>query len=180
MNDETDVGPASSPEAPAGYRARLTRGDDIVDPETWAGSLPSVSGISPRVRVGRDKWFNLLWLLPIGFALLLATVAIAQGLRDMPAVQRFIARYPGTIVSPRTHPGLPWWVEAQHFLNIVFMIFIIRAGIQILADHPRLYWTRHSTPGKEWFRIQKPVPPDPCGRRSRTRSRFRSISGCRA
>ena len=41
------------------------------------------------------------------------------------------------------------------------MMFIIRAGIQILADHPRLYWTRHCTPGKEWFRIQKRVPDDP-------------------
>ena len=38
------------------------------------------------------------------------------------------------------------------------MIFIIRSGAQILADHPRLYWTRHSTPGKEWFRVQKEVP----------------------
>ena len=41
------------------------------------------------------------------------------------------------------------------------MIFIIRSGVQILSDHPRLYWTRHSTPGKDWFRIQKPVPADP-------------------
>ena len=41
------------------------------------------------------------------------------------------------------------------------MIFIIRSGITIIADHPRFYWTRHSTPGKEWFRIQNPVPPDP-------------------
>jgi hypothetical protein len=30
-------------------------------------------------------------------------------------------------------------------------LFIIRAGIQILADHPRLYWNRHCTPGTEWF-----------------------------
>jgi thiosulfate reductase cytochrome b subunit len=113
------------------------------------------------VRVGRDKWFNLLWLLPIGFLVLIVAVAVAQGLRNMPAVQRFITRYPGTIVSPGSHPGLPWWVDAQHFLNIFFLIFIIRAGLQILADHPRLYWTRHSTPGREWFRIQKPVPEDP-------------------
>ena len=41
------------------------------------------------------------------------------------------------------------------------MIFIIRSGVQILSDHPRLYWTRHSTPGKDWFRIQKPVPAEP-------------------
>ncbi len=40
------------------------------------------------------------------------------------------------------------------------MTFIIRAGVQILADHPRLYWTRHCTPGKEWLRAQKQVPDD--------------------
>jgi hypothetical protein len=49
----------------------------------------------------------------------------------------------------------------QHFLNLFLMIFIIRSGVQILTDHPRLYWTRHSTPGKDWFRFQKPVPDDP-------------------
>ncbi len=38
------------------------------------------------------------------------------------------------------------------------MIFIIRSGVQTLTDHPRLYWTRHCTPGRDWFRIQKPVP----------------------
>ena len=41
------------------------------------------------------------------------------------------------------------------------MVFIIRSDVQILSDHPRLYWTRHSTPGKDWFRIQVPVPADP-------------------
>ena len=51
-------------------------------------------------------------------------------------------------------------MDAQHFLNALFMIFIIRAGMQILADHARLYWTRHSTPGRDWFRFQKPVPAD--------------------
>ena len=41
------------------------------------------------------------------------------------------------------------------------MTFIVRAGIQILSDHPRLYWTRHCTPGRDWLRVQKPVPEDP-------------------
>jgi methionine sulfoxide reductase catalytic subunit len=164
ISDPDGAGSASVDQSPAAvtdYRARLTRGQDVVDPETWAGSLPAASGIAPRVRVGRERWFNLLWLLPIGFVALIVLVAAAQGLRNMTAVQRFIVRYPGTIVSPQTHPGLPWWVDAQHFLNIFFLIFIVRAGIQILADHPRLYWTRHCTPGRDWFRIQKPVPEDP-------------------
>ncbi len=151
----------TSPERLADYRARLSGGENVIDPEHWAGSLPAAQGIAPRLRLGRERWFNVLWLIPIGFGVVLAAVAAAQALRDIPAVQAFVARYPGTIVSPGTQPGMPWWVDLQHFVNALFMIFIIRAGLQILADHPRLYWTRHSTPGREWFRIQKPVPPDP-------------------
>jgi thiosulfate reductase cytochrome b subunit len=157
----TERGQRATPSAVADYRARLSRGENVVDPESWAGSLPAVNGIAPRIRVGRSKWLNLLWLIPIGFVVLISAVAAAQGLRNTPAVQRFIARHPGTLTSPGTHPGLPWWVQAQHFLNLLFMIFIIRAGIQILADHPRLYWTRHCTPGRDWFRFQKLVPEDP-------------------
>ncbi len=75
----------------------MTKGEDVVDPTTWAGSIPQVQGIAPRVRVGRSRWFNLLWLLPIGFVVLIVAVAVAKGLRNVPAVERFIARYPGTI-----------------------------------------------------------------------------------
>jgi thiosulfate reductase cytochrome b subunit len=163
-NPETPAGVATeSPEGLASYRDRLTRGEDAIDPETWAGSLPAAYGVPPRIRIGGSRWFNLLWLIPIGFVLLIAAVAGAQGMRHIPGIQRFIARYPGTAVpaSARVHPGLPVWVDVMHFLNLLLMVFIIRSGIQILADHPRLYWTRHSTPGKDWFRFQQPVPDDP-------------------
>ncbi len=29
------------------------------------------------------------------------------------------------------------------------MILLIRSGLQILMDHPRLYWNLHCTPGTE-------------------------------
>jgi methionine sulfoxide reductase catalytic subunit len=151
-----------SPDVVRSYRESLTLGEDVIDPARWAGSVPQATGIAPRVRVGRSRWFNLLWLLPIGFVLLIVAVAVAKGLRGDPSVQRFIARYPGTIKS--SHPaatGFPAWVRWQHFFNLFFMVFIIRSGVQILSDHPRLYWTRHSTPGRDWFRVQKPVPADP-------------------
>ena len=144
-------------------RSGLTVGEQSIDPITWAGSMPQQHGTAPHVRFGRSRWFNLLWLLPIGFVVLISAVAVAKGLRNNPSVERFIARNPGTILTPEAleNQGFPWWVGAQHFLNMFLMIFIIRSGIQILADHPRLYWTRHSTPGKEWFRIQKEVPNEP-------------------
>jgi len=52
------------------------------------------------------------------------------------------------------------WLRWQHFLNLFFLIFIMRSGIQILASHPRLYWRRDSTPDTEWFRFQHAVPRD--------------------
>jgi len=153
--------PPNPPAAAPSSRSGLTHGEDTVDVDTWAGSVPAASGVTPRVRLG-SKWFNLLWLLPLGFILLLVAVAVAKGLRQMPGVQEFIARYPGTDTNaPPGTVGIPVWARWQHFFNLFLMIFILRSGLQILSDHPRLYWTRHCTPGRDWFRAQKPVPPDP-------------------
>ena len=163
MSERADPPSRISPQAVRSFRSQLTTGGDVVDPTSWAGSVPQAQGIAPRVRIGRSRWFNLLWLLPIGLMGLIVAVAAAKGLRNMVPVDRFIARHPGTVasVSAMAHPGLAWWVGVQHFFNLFLMIFIIRSGIQILSDHPRLYWTRHSTPGKDWFRVQKPVPAEP-------------------
>ena len=112
----------------------------------------------PKIRIGR-RWFNVLWALPIGFVLAVIGVAVAQALRELPAVQDFLVRYPGVPPSARAvTDGFPAWLRVQHFLNLLFMAFIIRSGIQVLADHPRLYWKRDCTPGTEWFRFQKAVP----------------------
>ncbi|WP_155853943.1 molybdopterin-dependent oxidoreductase [Arthrobacter sp. H5] len=125
--------------------------------------MPAQNGVPPRIRFGHSKWFNLLWLIPIGFVLLVIGIAVAKGLRDIPVIAQFVERYPGTVVpaGAEVNGGLPAWVGWQHFFNGLLMIPIIRSGLSILADHPRLYWSRHSTPGREWFRMQKPVPSDP-------------------
>jgi methionine sulfoxide reductase catalytic subunit len=154
----SDVGP----DAVLTFRDQLDTTHYTRVGDEWAGGVPPQWGVSPRVRVGRSKWFNLLWLIPIGLLLMIVGIAVAKGLRELPAVQDFMHQYPGTSKLPGGAPvGIPAWVGWQHFLNSFLMIFIIRSGITILADHPHLYWTRHSTPGKDWFRVQKPVPPDP-------------------
>jgi len=147
---------------PKSFRSELTRGEGVVDTATWAGAVPAADGVAPRVRLG-SKWFNLLWLVPIALVVLLAAVAAAKGLRNTPSVQRFIVAHPGTDLRADRgqYLGLPAWARWQHFFNLFFMLFILRSGLQILSDHPRLYWTRHCTPGRDWFRIQKPVPADP-------------------
>jgi methionine sulfoxide reductase catalytic subunit len=165
MGQGSDEPPSRrSPVSPAAideYRALLSKGEDAIDPESWAGSFPAASGIAPHVRIGASRWFNLLWLLPIGLLLLAVAVVVAKALRTVPAVHELIQQHPGTGFATPFATALPRWVGLQHFFNLMLLVFIIRAGIQILADHPRLYWTRHCTPGKEWFRFQKQVPDDP-------------------
>jgi DMSO/TMAO reductase YedYZ molybdopterin-dependent catalytic subunit/thiosulfate reductase cytochrome b subunit len=163
--DESSSRPPGSehltPEVIQDYRAKLTRGEDIIHPDAWAGSIPAASGIAPRLRIGANRWLNVLWLAPIGFVLLLCAIAAAKGLRSIPSVEEFIQRHPGDGYATRFDQPMPGWLRVQHFMNLFFLLFIIRAGAQILADHPRLYWTRHCTPGKEWLRMQKPIPADP-------------------
>ncbi|SDD76543.1 cytochrome b561 [Sanguibacter gelidistatuariae] len=154
-----DVGPDG---AKLSFRSELDSTHYTVVDEHWAGGVPAQYGVAPRVRIGRSKWFNLLWLIPIGLLLLIIGIAVAKGIRELPAVADFIHQYPGESELPDNAPvGFPAWVGWQHFLNLFLMIFIIRSGVTIIADHPRFYWTRHSTPGKDWFRMQKPVPSDP-------------------
>ena len=45
----------------------LARGEGVIDTQTFAGSIPQLRGVAPRVRIGRSRWFNVLWLIPIGF-----------------------------------------------------------------------------------------------------------------
>jgi DMSO/TMAO reductase YedYZ molybdopterin-dependent catalytic subunit/thiosulfate reductase cytochrome b subunit len=133
----------------------LSPADDRIVLTHW---LPPRHGIVPHIRFGRH-WISILWAIPVGATALVLLIALAQSLRELPGIQAFITEYPGIAqAAPSVDSGFPWWVQLQHFLNMLFMMFIIRAGIQILADHPRLYWDRDCTPGTEWFRFQHPVP----------------------
>ena len=135
--------------------ASLSPADDRVLLNNW---LPPQAGVVPKIRIGR-RWINVLWALPSVFVLAVIGVAVAAGSGELPAVQDFLVRYPGVPWSARAvTDGFPAWLRVQHFLNLLFMAFIIRSGIQVLADHPRLYWKRDCTPGTEWFRFQKAVP----------------------
>lgn len=126
----------------------------------WAGGIADEPASIPSIRVGR-RWISSLWLVPLTLAGLAVGVAIAQHLRQYEWMHDFIARYPGTAATRGPiEPGLPAWLRWSHLFNIVFMMFIIRAGLQILADHPRLYLNAGSTPGTAWLRLRGPIPPE--------------------
>jgi len=134
-------------------------GPIVVD--DWAGGIPETRAQFPSVRIG-SRWFSSLWLIPLGIIGLVLSIAVVREMSRYGWFHDFIAKYPGTstqYVEP-VDTGFPWWLRWQHFFNLLFMMFIIRAGIQILADHPRLYLNAGSKPDTEWMRLRGPVPPD--------------------
>jgi hypothetical protein len=169
-DDASDVSrAASAPDplaSPDPLETRLTTSahpgapDDRITAAEWARKIPPIMARVPEVRIGR-RWFSILWLLPIIVVGLLIGIAVAQQLRTYSGVQHFIHTNPGQgSFQPPVTTGFPLWLRILHFLNLLFMLFIIRAGIQILADHPRLQFDAGSTPGKEWLRLRGPVPRD--------------------
>jgi len=137
--------------------ADLTTAGAAISLDEWNRYIPPRRPIVPHIRIGK-RWFNIMWaVLPIALGLIIL-VAVCQNLRGIPAVEAFIQHYPGVAEEQPPVPGFPAWMRVSHFLNMFFMYFIMRAGIQILADHPRLYWNRDCTPGTEWLRFSHPVP----------------------
>ena len=129
--------------------------------DDWAGGIPQTRAQFPSVRIGR-RWFSSLWLLPLGIVGLVLSIAVVREMTRYGWYQDFITRYPGTsmdYVDP-VDSGFPWWLRWQHFLNLLFMMFMIRAGLQILADHPRLYVNIACKPDTEWMRLRDAVPAD--------------------
>ena len=69
------------------------------------------------------------------------------GLPHIPPVPQI---YPDNFTGPH---GFPLWVRYCHFFNFVFLMMLIRSGLSILVDHPRLYFNNDCTPGSEWIRL---------------------------
>ena len=75
----------------------LSSADDRLNLSKW---LPPQWGEIPRVRFWK-RWYSVLWIIPFGMAGLIISIALAQDLRqNNPAVQQFIARYPGIRATP--------------------------------------------------------------------------------
>ncbi len=83
MDSLTDPLAASEP-----LRAKLSAADDRVRLNHW---LPPQAGIVPLIRF-RTRWHSVLWAFPIAFVLLVAGVAFAQALRQIPGVQAFLVQ----------------------------------------------------------------------------------------
>ncbi|WP_297827192.1 molybdopterin-dependent oxidoreductase [Mycobacterium sp.] len=153
MADVTDPGENTASEA------------ELQD-EFLAEKLLSEQGVHPRmrftrvhIRLGR-RFFSVWWLLGIASALGIVVVAAAKLYAASGAGRGFLARHACIPVSGPVPAGMPAFVRWTHLLTFFFLVIIVRSGLQVLADHPRLYTRVDCTPGREWLRFRGPVPTD--------------------
>ena len=91
-----------------------------------------------------------LLLLVSPLLLLVAAAYIQWGTVGLPTLATSPTMTPETAAEPY---GFPAWLRITHYVNFLFLVLLIRSGLQILMDHPRLYWNVHCTPGTEWLRL---------------------------
>src|ERR1039457_4189174 len=114
------------------------------------------------VHYPNDRRFRI-WIRPsilIGCCLviLLAIAAawIEVAAAGLPHIPQVLQIYPSNFAGPQ---GFPVWVRYCHFFNFLFVTMLIRSGLSILVDHPRLYFNDDCTPGSEWIRLTPLIVP---------------------
>ena len=136
--------PASPQATSVSQRSTVAPAPKPRDPAVQAaGSAGGKAPSGSRFMLSQSKPKNIvLWSL-ILLAEVVLVVFAARGLTSLPAVADFIARFPGETHLPEGETtGMPAWVRWQHFLNLFFMVLIIRSGIQIRREQrPGAYWT---------------------------------------
>lgn len=89
---------------------------------------------------------TLLWAIPAAVIVLAVVVLVARWFRELPSTQSFLATYPGDSALPSWAPvGFPAWLEWQHFLSALFLLLIVRTGLQMrYGGRPRAFWLRNN------------------------------------
>ncbi|KAB1645115.1 cytochrome b/b6 domain-containing protein [Gulosibacter chungangensis] len=159
---EPKVSPASTPAAPVTSTPAVASASSpapVAKPATASPkAAPAAAKSKPAVTkqktakpepkryggrtVGGWIRFGLLWVVGAAAAAGIIVLA-ARGLTTFSAVQNFMARYPAEYELPATaEPGFPAWVRWSHFLNMFFIVLIIRSGLLVRRQQkPPAFWT---------------------------------------
>ena len=129
----------------------------IIPPSAAAAPNPKNTGPKgDAVRYPQDRrqaiWVRFSLLAP-ACLLVLGIVAAAWTqflLRGLPHVHVYT---PAELYVSHANAGFPAWLRLAHYANFLLMMLIIRSGLSILWDHPRLYTNVHCTPNSEWIRF---------------------------
>ncbi|QAY59149.1 cytochrome b/b6 domain-containing protein [Microbacterium protaetiae] len=78
-------------------------------------------------------------------------VMLTRWFLSLEFMQSFVASYPGAYELPEQAPvGFPVWLNWQHFLNIFFMVLIIRSGLYVRHQkRPAAFWSPRGNPKRK-------------------------------
>lgn len=106
-----------------------------------------MSTTAKRQRTPKIKWARLAVTAASILLLLLAAVLAAKWFTGLASTELFLREFPGHLQATEGSPvGFPAWLGWQHFLNVFFLVLIIRTGWQIRSDtRPKVHWTRNNS-----------------------------------
>jgi len=118
--------------------------------------MPKFSQAHRAIHFPEDRAFHI-WISRPAIVSLCAIIAIPILLAWLQYLFFGLAPVPlDYSIDPSQPPsphGFPAWLRLTHLFNFFFLMMLARSGLSILADHPRLYWNHHCTPGSEWIRF---------------------------
>ncbi|WP_431796343.1 cytochrome b/b6 domain-containing protein [Microbacterium enclense] len=90
------------------------------------------------------QWIGSVLLLgAAAIVLAVFVVLIARVLVSLGPIREFLTAYPGEYALPAAAPvGIPAWLGWQHFLNSLFLLLVIRSGLQFRRQkRPDAFWS---------------------------------------
>ncbi|WP_029144854.1 cytochrome b/b6 domain-containing protein [Microbacterium luticocti] len=107
----------------------------------------------------RGQWVGAVIVAAAGLLFAAGMVVLAtRWFLSLGFMQDFLATYPGAYELPAGAPvGFPAWLNWQHFLNIFFMVLIIRSGLTVRHQkRPSVFWSPRRNPKRKisialWF-----------------------------
>ena len=93
-----------------------------------------------------NKWMRRAVGAGAAVVLVALVVLAAKWLRGTDGAQAFLVEFTGHSALPAGAPvGLPAWLGWQHFLNMFFLLLIVRSGWLVrTTTRPQAYWTRNN------------------------------------
>ncbi|MFL4479481.1 cytochrome b/b6 domain-containing protein [Paeniglutamicibacter sp. ORCA_105] len=100
---------------------------------------------TPRKQAA-NKWVRAGIIAGSLIVLLVIAVFIARWLVTLEDVKTWMATYTGHSELPAGTPvGFPAWLGWQHFLNVFFLVLIVRTGWQVrTVTRPAAHWVRNN------------------------------------